>query len=43
MFVRIDDISVNSDGDGLIYFARQFHRLVRPVAAAASASTQCAR
>jgi flavin reductase (NADH) len=42
MFVRIDDISVSSDGDGLIYFARQFHRLVRPVAAA-SASTQCAR
>lgn len=42
MFVRIDDISVRSDGDGLIYFARQFHRLARP-AAAASASAQCAR
>jgi flavin reductase (NADH) len=43
MFVRIDDISVRSDGDGLIYFARQFHRLVRPVAATASVATQCAR
>ena len=43
MFVRIDDISVRSDGDGLIYFARQFHRLARPVAAAASPATQSAR
>lgn len=31
LFVQIDDISVRDDGDGLIYFARQFHRLTRPV------------
>jgi flavin reductase (NADH) len=39
MFVQIDDITVRTDGDGLIYFARQFHRLARPT----SVSTRCAR
>ncbi|MEM5345972.1 4-hydroxyphenylacetate 3-monooxygenase, reductase component [Paraburkholderia azotifigens] len=39
MFVQIDDITIRTDGDGLIYFARQFHRLARP----ASVSTQRAR
>ncbi|MEM5372317.1 4-hydroxyphenylacetate 3-monooxygenase, reductase component [Paraburkholderia azotifigens] len=39
MFVQIDNITIRTDGDGLIYFARQFHRLARP----ASVSTQRAR
>ncbi|MBP0593322.1 4-hydroxyphenylacetate 3-monooxygenase, reductase component [Paraburkholderia sp. LEh10] len=44
MFVRIDDVSIRADGDGLIYFARQFHRLARSAAASAGASsTQFAR
>ena len=43
MFVRIDDISVRSDGDGLIYFARQFHRLARPAAVGVCAPAQSAR
>ncbi|MGH8778521.1 4-hydroxyphenylacetate 3-monooxygenase, reductase component [Paraburkholderia sp.] len=29
MFVRIEHISLRDEGDGLIYFGRQFHRLVR--------------
>jgi flavin reductase (NADH) len=29
MFVRIERIATRADGDGLVYFGRQFHRLVR--------------
>jgi flavin reductase (NADH) len=32
MFVRIEHISLRDDGDGLIYFRRQFHSLSRPKA-----------
>lgn len=32
MFVQIQHIALRSDGDGLIYFGRQFHRLTRPAA-----------
>ena len=34
MFVEIGHISTRSEGDGLIYFGRQFHRLARPEATA---------
>ncbi|WP_321957514.1 4-hydroxyphenylacetate 3-monooxygenase, reductase component [Paraburkholderia bannensis] len=33
MFVEATRIRVRSDGDGLVYFSRNFHRIVRPVAA----------
>ena len=29
MFVRIERIAARDEGDGLVYFGRQFHRLVR--------------
>ncbi|MGU7771730.1 flavin reductase [Burkholderia sp. MR1-5-21] len=38
MFVRIDHIALRSEGDGLIYFGRAFHRLAHPLAACASGS-----
>ncbi|ASW02653.1 4-hydroxyphenylacetate 3-monooxygenase, reductase component [Paraburkholderia aromaticivorans] len=34
MFAQIRHIALRQDGDGLIYFGRQFHRLARPPAAA---------
>jgi flavin reductase (NADH) len=34
MFVKVTHIRVRSDGDGLVYFDRNFHRLTRPCAAA---------
>jgi flavin reductase (NADH) len=44
MFVQIHHIALRSDGDGLIYFGRQFHRLTRPQAAASpSVAAQGAR
>ena len=39
MFVRIEHISMRTDGDGLIYFGRSFHRLARPAAATPSCPT----
>ena len=42
MFVRIDHVSLREDGDGLIYFGRQFHRLARPEAAAPSVGASAA-
>ncbi len=33
MFVQVTQVRLRSDGDGLIYFDRNFHRLVRPCAA----------
>lgn len=43
MFVRVDHISTRADGDGLIYFGRQFHRLARPGSATPSAGASTAR
>lgn len=43
LFVRIDHISMREDGDGLIYFGRQFHRLERPGIATPSGSAATAR
>jgi flavin reductase (NADH) len=34
MFAQIRHVALRSDGDGLIYFGRQFHRLSRPPATA---------
>ncbi|VVD32081.1 flavin reductase [Paraburkholderia dioscoreae] len=34
MFAQIRHIALRPDGDGLIYFGRQFHRLIRPQATA---------
>ncbi|TDG02847.1 4-hydroxyphenylacetate 3-monooxygenase, reductase component [Paraburkholderia guartelaensis] len=34
MFVKATHIRLRSDGDGLVYFARNFHRLARPCAVA---------
>jgi flavin reductase (NADH) len=42
MFVRIDRISMREDGDGLIYFGRQFHRLARPRTTAPSVNVSTA-
>ncbi|NIE63584.1 4-hydroxyphenylacetate 3-monooxygenase, reductase component [Burkholderia sp. Ax-1719] len=33
MFVEATRIRVRHDGDGLVYFSRNFHRIARPVAA----------
>ena len=43
LFVRIEHISLRADGDGLIYFGRQFHRLERPATATSSVSAGAAR
>jgi flavin reductase (NADH) len=43
MFVRIDHLSMREDGDGLICFGRQFHRLARPGAATPTVSASTAR
>jgi flavin reductase (NADH) len=43
LFVRINHISMREDGDGLIYFGRQFHRLERPGIATPSGSAGTAR
>jgi flavin reductase (NADH) len=43
LFVRIDHISMREDGDGLIYFGRQFHRLARPAIAPPPGSAVTAR
>ncbi|RKE40026.1 4-hydroxyphenylacetate 3-monooxygenase reductase component [Paraburkholderia sp. BL23I1N1] len=43
MFAQIRHIALRSDGDGLIYFGRQFHRLTRPVAATSSVHAPTAR
>jgi flavin reductase (NADH) len=43
MFVQIQHIALRSEGDGLIYFGRQFHRLARPAAATPSVCAHGAR
>jgi len=43
MFVRIDHISMREDGDGLVYFGRQFHRLARPEGTTPSLSSNTGR
>jgi flavin reductase (NADH) len=43
MFVEIGHISIRSEGDGLIYFGRQFHRLARPETTAQSVVASAAR
>ncbi|HTR08021.1 MAG TPA: flavin reductase, partial [Paraburkholderia sp.] len=34
MFVKVTQMRVRRDGDGLVYFDRNFHRLARPCATA---------
>lgn len=43
MFAQIHHIALRSEGDGLIYFGRQFHRLSRPPAVVPAVAGQCAR
>jgi flavin reductase (NADH) len=43
MFAQIRHIALRSDGDGLIYFGRQFHRLTRPAAVTPSAHAHTGR
>jgi flavin reductase (NADH) len=32
IFVQIESIATRDDGDGLVYFGRQFHQLAREAA-----------
>jgi flavin reductase (NADH) len=43
MFVQIRHVALRSDGDGLIYFGRQFHRLARPAVVTPCAHAHTAR
>lgn len=36
IFVRVEHIALHDEGDGLIYFGRQFHRLARAAATCAA-------
>lgn len=36
LFVQVEHIGLRNDGDGLVYFGRQFHRLPRPASCEAA-------